>query len=94
MEDLKPYLQDIHGQVIPCCYFKPKKGSQTQADYVVEKIVDHKIRNGIHLWRVRWKGYGENDDTWEPASSFVEYIQDDSRKWNKENGIDISLCDL
>ena len=32
----------------------------------IAKIV--KYRNGY--WRVRWRGYDERDDTWEPRSSF------------------------
>ena len=36
----------------------------------VESIVDHKeTKNGI-LYRVRWEGYSEADDTWEPKDSF------------------------
>ena len=37
------------------------------AVYEVDHIVTQQIRkNGSHLVRVRWKGYGPHDDTWEP----------------------------
>ena len=36
----------------------------------VESIVDHKKTNKGILYRVRWEGYSEADDTWEPKDSF------------------------
>ena len=38
--------------------------------YNVESIVDHKEENGNFLYRVRWTGYEEEDDTWEPPQNF------------------------
>jgi chromobox protein 1 len=35
-------------------------------EYEVERIINHKIERGMTLWLVRWKGYTEDDDTWEP----------------------------
>jgi hypothetical protein len=36
--------------------------------YTVEKIVDHRVTRAPGLmYRVRWKGYSESDDTWERA---------------------------
>jgi Chromo (CHRromatin Organisation MOdifier) domain len=36
-------------------------------EYVVERIVEHgEGPQGGRLYRVRWYGYGEEDDTWEP----------------------------
>ena len=34
-------------------------------EYYVEKIVDHKLQNNRKLYRVRWKGYSSDNDTWE-----------------------------
>lgn len=38
--------------------------------YEIEGIVDHKVHKGNFLYRVRWKGYTEDDDTWEPPHNF------------------------
>lgn len=41
-----------------------------QADeYDVEAIVGKKTRAGVVLYRVRWEGYGPDEDTWEPSAS-------------------------
>ena len=53
--------------------------------YTIQAIVDHKeLAPGKYKYRVRWEGYTEADDTWEPPQSFnsptpiAEY-------WNKVN---------
>jgi hypothetical protein len=38
-------------------------------EYEVEDIIDQSMQNGQTLYRVRWKGYGETDDTWEPEEN-------------------------
>eukprot|EP01045_Picozoa_sp_COSAG04_P007589 COSAG04_NODE_399_length_14959_cov_28.238730_18_plen_358_part_00 len=35
-------------------------------EYELEKIVDSKVIKGVEHFLVRWKGYGPEDDTWEP----------------------------
>lgn len=37
--------------------------------YEVEKLLGHKMKNGIRFYLVRWKGYTEEDDTWEKESN-------------------------
>ncbi|VDN43360.1 unnamed protein product [Gongylonema pulchrum] len=37
--------------------------------YVVEKIVDVGIFDGIVKFKVRWKGYKADEDTWEPEEN-------------------------
>ena len=38
--------------------------------FQVEQLLDCKVENGIELFKVRWFGYGPDDDSWEPASCF------------------------
>ena len=39
--------------------------------YTVEKITAVRWSGGARQWLVRWQGYGEQDDTWEPIENLV-----------------------
>lgn len=44
-------------------------GVSTNANYAVEKILDDKVVNKKKYYLVHWKGYDENEDSWEPAKN-------------------------
>jgi glutathione S-transferase len=50
---------------------RPRKEKEEEPEYVVEKIVDKRVegkgRSRTTEYRVRWKNYSEEDDTWEPV---------------------------
>jgi len=91
MDDFKPYVTPPSGKAIPCLYFKPRPKLPETDDFFVQKILDHKVEKGVHYWKVRWKGFGPEEDTWEPASSFVGHIQQNWKLWNKEHKITVPL---
>ncbi|KAJ1556694.1 Chromobox protein 1, partial [Nowakowskiella sp. JEL0078] len=39
------------------------------AEYVVEKVVDTKILKGKRYYLLKWVGYSDNDNTWEPEGN-------------------------
>lgn len=48
---------------------KSKTSNKAETEYELEKIVDEEMRNGKKYYRVRWKGWGAKNDTWEPKNS-------------------------
>ena len=94
LEDMKPYVTSIEGKAIPCLFYQPKNVLPTCDSHMVDKILAHRSRNGRHEWKVRWQDYGPERDTWEPASSFVGFIQKDWKEWNKDNKIILNFHDL
>ena len=40
--------------------------------YVVNKVIDHRGSPGAYEYLVNWSGYSDSDNTWEPATSFLD----------------------
>ncbi|XP_055541409.1 heterochromatin protein 1-like [Wyeomyia smithii] len=58
-----------------------------EEEYEVQDIIDHrKERGGKLVYRIRWKNYGEDDDTWEPEDtlSCPDIIKKYKAKMEKE----------
>ena len=46
-----------------------KEAEIVEEDYTVEKIVDERTRDGRHEYFLKWKGYSDLENTWEPAEN-------------------------
>ncbi len=40
--------------------------------YILEKVIGKKLVKGKIMYFVKWKGFGENDNTWEPIENFSD----------------------
>ena len=56
--------------------------------FTVEAIVGHKWVNSDLRFRVRWAGYGQEDDTWEPKAHILDKKL--LREFSSDSGVEIS----
>ena len=91
---LKMYLPTIDGDKIKLHYYRPHCDLPEDDSWIVAKILGHRLRGGKLQWRVRWRGYDESYDSWEPAASFVGYLQLDWLRYNKDHHVHVPLGDL
>lgn len=48
------------------------KDGKSEEIFEVEKVLDHKVTDDAFLLKVRWAGYGSEDDSWEPEEDIKE----------------------
>jgi len=67
------FLEPYHQNAIPGrCSPTPPPVDLEQQEYVIEKIKTMEIKGGQVKYLVSWKGYGPDEDTWEPYENLKD----------------------
>jgi Chromo (CHRromatin Organisation MOdifier) domain len=65
---------------------------ETDDEFVIERLISHgEAEDGKMLIRVRWAGYSNNDDTWEPAENIPHQL---IRRYAKKKNVAPALFGL
>jgi len=59
------------------------EGGEPAEEYVVEEILQKRFSGGRHEYLLKWKGYGPEDNTWEPVDNLgcPELIEAFEKEW-------------
>jgi len=88
---IKRYWGPVYGgRRIPLAHEKvsrPSTAENGEQEYGVEKIMKHRTYRGELQFLTRWKGFREEDDSWEPVKSFIHRYNSELVKYVKDQGL-------
>lgn len=48
---------------------KQTRSNQKESEYEVDRILDKRMRDGIMVYKIQWKGFPASEATWEPVEN-------------------------
>ncbi|KAF8761059.1 hypothetical protein RHS01_00629 [Rhizoctonia solani] len=60
----------------------PPETIEGEEEYEVEQIIDSKRQQGKWFYLIKWKGYGPEDNSWEPEE-LLEHSQEEVKRFNQ-----------
>ncbi|QRW23207.1 Retrotransposable element Tf2 protein [Rhizoctonia solani] len=60
----------------------PPETIEGEEEYKVERIIDSKRQRGKWFYLIKWKGYGPEDNSWEPEE-LLEHSQEEIKQFNQ-----------
>jgi hypothetical protein len=94
---LKPHMEDLYSTTPVPLYFWCGKAQELEVgpdEWEVERVLNHRHENGKTEFLVRWKGFGPEEDQWEPLGNFFFRINKDVVAYCVENGVDLDVKEL
>ena len=86
---LKKYWGPVYGgKKTRRAYYKINKNTtskETNHEWIVEKILNHNKKGQQVLFLTVWKGFPEEEATWEPIGNFIHRYSSDSVKYAREH---------
>ncbi|KAF8759032.1 hypothetical protein RHS01_02291 [Rhizoctonia solani] len=70
----------LPSQPFPDC--PPPETIEGEEEYKVEQIIDSKQQQGKWFYLIKWRGYGPEDNSWEPEE-LLEHSQDEIKCFNQ-----------
>lgn len=68
-------LKDLNGETVSGLFYEPEmvlvKGKDKNTEYLVEKILARRTRKGKKEVLIKWKGYSNKFNTWEPETNVI-----------------------
>ena len=68
-------FEDLNKVQVAGLFYKPEmvlvKGKGKDSEFLVEKILAERTRKGHKQVLIKWKGYPDSFNSWEPASNLV-----------------------
>ncbi|GBM08576.1 Chromobox 3 [Araneus ventricosus] len=71
---------------------EPEVPADEPEEFIVEKILDKRIVNGKTEYFLKWQGYPDSENTWEPEENLdcPEIIEEFEKNWSKKKKIESS----
>ncbi|XP_075975624.1 suppressor of variegation 3-9 [Anticarsia gemmatalis] len=60
---------DFEPDVAPPASKKQKRSKQETDEFIIEKILDYKYTGGKEYFFIKWKGWNDSENTWEPIEN-------------------------
>ena len=91
---LKPYIEDVfNGQPKPIFYHQRTVPDAEAApdEWIVDKILNHRVRNGETQFLTKWEGYGAEEAVWEPIGNFFQQYNSEAVRYAQEHNLNVNL---
>ena len=88
------FTVDTEQRYIPQDGTSPPLSAELKTEHRVDAIVDEKVEKGRVWYRVRWHGWTEKHDTWEPRANLEDCVALDKWEGIAEEIVNACIADL